>query len=100
MISLIARIFAGIFTAAAVVTVGYKLLTPEKAKEEINATLRDRDLEVFKKAFAAKVKEKMSESITVDVLDEWDEMMMSDVVVECDEVSDDIHVGDIISLVD
>lgn len=103
MLGLLARVIIGAVVAGAAGAAGYavyKLLTRDKVKEEINEKLEDQDSELFKKAFAAKVKKKQSESITVDILDEWEEPIATDMEVEGDEVSDEIHVGDIISLVD
>lgn len=103
MLGLLVRVVIGIVAAGAAGAAGYavyKLLTRDTVKEEINEMLEDRDSEVFKKAFAAKVKKKQNESITVDILDEWEEPIATDMEVEGDEVSDEIHVGDIISLVD
>ena len=103
MLGLLARVIIGAVVAGAVGAAGYavyKLLTRDKVKEEINEKLEDQDSELFKKAFAAKVKKKQSESITVDILDEWEEPIATDMEVEGDEVSDEINVGDIISLVD
>lgn len=103
MLGLLARTIIGAVVAGAAGAAGYavyKLLTRDKVKEEINETLEEQDSELFKKAFAAKVKKKQSESITVDILDEWEEPIARDMEVEGDEVSDEIHVGDIISLVD
>lgn len=103
MLGLLARVIIGAVVAGAAGAAGYavyKLLTRDKVKEEINEKLEDQDSEWFKKAFAAKVKKKQSESITVDILDEWEEPIATDMEVEGDEVSDEIHVGDIISLVD
>ena len=103
MLGLLARVIIGAVVAGAAGAAGcavYKLLTRDKVKEEINEKLEDQDSELFVKAFAAKVKEKQSESITVDILDEWDEPIATDMKVEGDEVSDEINVGDIISLVD
>ena len=103
MLGLIARVIIGAVVAGAAGAAGYavyKLLTRDKVKEEINEKLEDQDSELFKKAFAAKVKKKQSESITVDILDEWEEPIATDMEVEGDEVSDEINVGDIISLVD
>lgn len=103
MLGLIARVIIGAVVACAAGAAGYavyKLLTRDKVKEEINEKLEDQDSELFKKAFAAKVKKKQSESITVDILDEWEEPIATDMEVEGDEVSDEINVGDIISLVD
>lgn len=103
MLGLLARIIIGAVVAGAAGAAGYavyKLLTRDKVKEEINETLKTQNSELFKKAFAAKVKEKLSKSITFDILDEWEEPIARDMEVEGDEVSDEIHVGDIISLVD
>lgn len=103
MLGLLARVIIGAVVAGAAGAAGYaayKLLTRDKVKEEINETLEDQDPELLKKAFAAKVKQKQSESITVDLLDEWEDPIATDMEVEGDEVSDEIHVGDIISLVD
>lgn len=103
MLGLLARVIIGAVVAGAVGPAGYavyKLLTRDKVKEEINEKLEDQDSELFKKAFAAKVKKKQSESITVDILDEWEEPIATDMEIEGDEVSDEINVGDIISLVD
>lgn len=103
MLGLLARVIIGAVVAGAAGAAGYavyKLLTRDKVKEEINEKLEDQDSELFKKAFAAKVKKKQSESITVDILDEWEEPIATDMEVEGDEVSDEINVGDIISLVD
>jgi hypothetical protein len=104
MIGLLARVIIGAVVAGAAGAAGYavyKLLTRDKVKEEINEILlEDQDPELFIKAFAAKVKMKQSESITVDILDEWDEPIATGMEVKGDEVSDEIHVGDIISLVD
>ncbi len=103
MLGLLARVIIGavaVGVAGAAGYVVYKLLTRDKVKEEINETLEEQDSELFQKAFAAKVKKKQSESITVDILDEWDEPIATDMEIEGDEVSDEIHVGDIISLVD
>ena len=103
MLGLLARVIIGAVVAGAAGAAGYavyKLLTRDKVKEEINETLEEQDSELFKQAFAAKVKKKQSESITVDILDEWEDPIATDMEVEGDEVSDEIHVGDIISLVD
>lgn len=103
MLGLLARVIIGAVVAGAAGAAGYavyKLLTRDKVKEEINEKLEDQDSELFKKAFAAKVKKKQSESITVDILDEWEEPIATDMEIEGDEVSDEINVGDIISLVD
>ena len=103
MLGLLARVIIGAVVAGAAGAAGYavyKLLTRDKVKEEINEKLEDQDSELFKKAFAAKVKKKQSESITVDILDEWEEPIATDMEVEGDEGSDEINVGDIISLVD
>ena len=102
MLGLLARVVIGVVAAGAVGAAGYavyKLLTRDKVKEEINKKLADEDSELLKKAFAAKVKEKQNESISVDILDEWDEPI-ADMDIHADEISDDICVGDIISLVD
>ena len=103
MLGLLARVIIGavaVGVAGAAGYVVYKLLTRDKVKEEINETLEEQDSKLNQKAFAAKVKKKQSESITVDILDEWDEPIATDMEIEGDEVSDEIHVGDIISLVD
>lgn len=103
MLGLLARVMIGVITAGTAGAAGYavyKLLTRDKVKEELKETLENQDLELFKKAFAAKVKQKQSESVTFDILDEWDESIATDIEVEGDEVSDEIHVGDIISLID
>lgn len=103
MLGLLARVIIGAVVVGGTVGAGYavyKLLTRENVKEEINETLEDQNSELLQKAFAAKVKEKQSESITVDILDEWDEPIATEMEIKGDEVSNDIHVGDIISLVD
>lgn len=103
MLGLLARVIIGAVVAGAAGAAGYavyKLLTRDKVKEEINETLEVQNSELLKKAFVALVKKKQSESITVDILDEWEDPIATDMEVEGDEVSDEIHVGDIISLVD
>ena len=72
----------------------------DKVKEEINEQFKDDTSDLLKKAFAAKVMEKQKDSITLDVLDEWENPIVRDVNIRGDEVSNDIHVGDLISLVD
>lgn len=102
MLGLLARVIIGAVVAGAAGTAGYavyKLLTRDKVKEEINEKLADEDSELFKNAFSAKVKKKQNESISVDILDKWDEPI-ADMDIRADEISDDICVGDIISLVD
>lgn len=102
MLGLLARVIIGAVVAGAAGTAGYavyKLLTRDKVKEEINEKLADEDPELFKNAFSAKVKKKQNESISVDILDRWDEPI-ADMDIRADEISDDICVGDIISLVD
>lgn len=102
MLGLLARVIIGVVTAGTAGAAGYavyKLLTRDKIKEEINERLADEDSELLKKAFAAKVKKKQNESISVDILDKWDEPI-ADIDIHADEISDDICVGDIISLVD
>lgn len=102
MLGLLARVIIGAVVAGAAGTAGYavyKLLTRDKVKEEINEKLADEDPELLENAFSAKVKKKQNESISVDILDKWDEPI-ADMDIRADEISDDICVGDIISLVD
>lgn len=102
MLGLLARVIIGAVVAGAAGTAGYavyKLLTRDKVKEEINEKLADEDSELLENAFSAKVKKKQNESISVDILDKWDEPI-ADMDIRADEISDDICVGDIISLVD
>lgn len=100
MIGLLARVVIGVVVAGAAGYGMYKLLTRDKVKEEINEQFKDDTSDLLKKAFAAKVMEKQKDSITLDVLDEWENPIVRDVNIRGDEVSNDIHVGDLISLVD
>ena len=102
MIGLLFRVVVGIVAVGATGAVGYavyKLITRDTVKEEINEKLTDDNSDLLKKAFAAKVKKKQAESITVDILDEWD-TPIADMNISGDEVADDIYVGSIIPLVD
>lgn len=70
------------------------LITPDTIREEIPKQL---DNETLKKAFAAKVKEKEKDFVSVSILDEWDEEM-GKAEIKGEGVSDDIYVGMVISL--
>lgn len=52
----------------------------------------------FKEAFAAKVKRKAEKSISLDVLNSWNSVIIEDIEIKGDEVADDIDVGTIIEL--
>ena len=100
MIGLLFRVVVGVVTAAAVGGTAYavyKCITKDNVKEEISNKLELEDNDVLKKAFNAKVKEKSQCSVKVYILDEMDEPL-TEVDINGDEVSEDIHVGDVIVL--
>lgn len=100
MIGLLFRVVVGVAAAA---TVGgtayavYKCIAKDNVKEEISNKLELEDEDIMKKAFNAKVKEKSQHSVKVSILDEMDEPL-TEVDIDGDEVSEDIHVGDVIEL--
>lgn len=100
MIGLLFRVVVGVAAAAAVGGTAYavyKCITKDNVKEEISNKLELEDEDVMKKAFNAKVKEKSQHSVKVSILDEMDEPL-TEVDIDGDEVSEDIHVGDVIEL--
>lgn len=52
----------------------------------------------FKEAFAAKVKRKAEKSISLDVLNSWNSVIIEDIEIKGDKVADDINVGTVIEL--
>jgi hypothetical protein len=100
MLDLLFRVVIGVAAVSVAGYAVYKLLTRDKVKEEVNERLENEDTELIKAAFAAKVKEKQADSITVDIFSEWDEELITNMEIEGDEVSNDIHIGDVILLVD
>lgn len=100
MVGLLFRFVVGV---AAVGMVGvaaysvYKLITKDNVGDAVKEKLSDE--ERFKDVLGARVKEKMPEAVSFDILDHLGESI-EEVVIECDEVSDDIHVGDVIVLQD
>ena len=102
MLGLLARVIIGAVAVGAAGAAGYavyKLVTRDKIKEEVKEKLADKDSDLLKKAFAAKVKEKQNDIISLAILDEFDENI-ENMDIHGDEIADDISSGDIISLVD
>lgn len=100
MIGLLFKVAVGVVATAAVVGGAYavyKYVTKDSLKKEITNEINLEDEEIIKKAFAARVREKSPNSVKVSILDEMDEPI-TEVSIDGDEISEDIHVGDIIEL--
>ena len=97
---LLARFVVGVVIGAVAGFTVYKILTRNSVKEEVSERLKNQNSDLFKKAFNAKVKKKSKDSITIDIADRWDVTIVTDMKLEADEVSDEIHIGDIISIFD
>jgi len=76
----------------------YKLVTRKAIKQEVKEQLANQN-DILEKAIAAKVAEKEAnnEVITLDILDKWD-TPLTQVDVIGEQISNDIHVGDVIPL--
>ena len=100
MVGLLFRVVVGVATAAVVGGTAYavyKYITRDNVKEEITNKLELEDENILNKAYNAKVKEKYQNSVKFSILDEMDEPL-TEVDIDGDEISDDIHIGDVIEL--
>lgn len=81
--------------ALAAISAGVYIVIKEINKKKLKETLQDKmkNNDAFQNAFKAKIKEKSDKSITLDVLSSWDSVVVEDVHVTGESVSDDIQVG-------
>lgn len=73
-----------------------KIINTRTVKEEIYAKFANNP--EFNEAFAAKVKRKTEKSISLDILDSWNSVILKNVEIIGKEVDDEIKVGTIIKL--
>ena len=101
MIDVLLKTLAGIVVGAALVTVGYTIISKAMLKDRINEELENRDSGLLNDVLKATIREKEEngQTVTLDVFNEADEWL-TEVSITGDEISDDIVVGDVIYLKD
>jgi hypothetical protein len=96
MIGLLLRVAVGVIAAAAtaaVVYTVYKKITKKTIVEEAKKQLEKND--VFEAALKAKITEvqKSQGTVTVDILDSWDNDVLTDVEVHGEEIANNLREG-------
>ncbi len=99
LLSGIFRIVMGVGTlglAGVAIYFTVKKITKKTVKDKLHKEFENKP--AFKEAFVAKVKRKAEKSISLDVLNSWNSVIIEDIEIKGDEVADDINVGTVIEL--
>lgn len=99
LLSGILRIVMGVGAlglAGAAIYFTVKKINKKTVKDKLHKEFENNP--AFKEAFAAKVKRKAEKSISLDVLNSWNSVIIEDIEIKGDEVADDINVGTVIEL--